>query len=40
MKALEAGFANLAKHIENMRIFNVPVVVGINRFLSDTDAEL
>ena len=40
VKALEAGFANLAKHIENMRIFNVPVVVGINRFLSDTDAEL
>ena len=38
--ALKKGFANLKKHIENMRLFDVPVVVGINRFTSDTDAEI
>ena len=40
LAALEKGFANLAKHIENMRKYDVPVLVGINRFLSDTDAEI
>lgn len=40
VEALKKGFANLAKHIENMRLFDVPVVVGINRFTSDTDAEI
>jgi formate--tetrahydrofolate ligase len=40
LTALEAGFANLAKHIENMRKFDVPVLVGINKFLTDTDAEI
>lgn len=40
MDALKAGFANLAKHIENMRKFDVPVFVAINRFLTDTDGEL
>lgn len=38
--ALEKGFANLAKHIENMRKFGVPVLVGINKFATDTDAEI
>ena len=38
--AMEKGFANLAKHIENMRQFNVPVLVGINKFATDTDAEI
>jgi formate--tetrahydrofolate ligase len=38
--ALEKGFANLARHVENVRKFNVPVVVAINRFTSDTDAEV
>lgn len=38
--ALKKGFANLAKHVENMRKFDVPVVVGINRFLTDQDAEI
>ena len=34
------GLANLARHIENVRLFGVPVVVTINRFPTDTDAEL
>ena len=40
VEALKKGFANLAKHIENMRLFEVPVVVGINKFISDTDEEI
>ena len=40
VEALKRGFANLAKHIENMRLFDVPVVVGINKFISDTDEEI
>lgn len=40
VKALEAGFANLAKHIENVKQFEVPLVVAINRFPTDTEAEL
>lgn len=38
--ALKKGFANLAKHIENMRQFDVPVFVGINKFITDTDEEI
>ncbi|EFJ51458.1 hypothetical protein VOLCADRAFT_79713 [Volvox carteri f. nagariensis] len=34
------GCCNLARHIENARKYGVPVVVAINRFASDTDAEL
>ena len=34
------GFNNLAKHIENLRKFNLPLVVAINRFPSDTPEEL
>jgi formate--tetrahydrofolate ligase len=37
--ALEKGFANLARHIENVRKFGVPVVVCVNRFSADTTAE-
>jgi methylenetetrahydrofolate dehydrogenase (NADP+)/methenyltetrahydrofolate cyclohydrolase/formyltetrahydrofolate synthetase/formate--tetrahydrofolate ligase len=37
---LEAGFANLAKHIEIARLFGVPVVVAINQFKYDTPAEV
>ncbi len=33
-------FANLGKHIENLRSFGLPVVVAINRFATDTDAEI
>lgn len=38
--ALREGSANLLRHIENLKKFGVPVVVGINRFISDTDAEV
>lgn len=38
--ALEAGAVNLARHVENMRKFGVPVIVGINHFHTDTDAEI
>lgn len=37
---LEAGCANLTKHIQNAKKFGVPVVVAINKFTSDTDAEM
>jgi formate--tetrahydrofolate ligase len=37
---LEKGFSNLKKHIENMRLFGVPCVVAINKFLYDTDKEV
>jgi formate--tetrahydrofolate ligase len=40
VEALEKGFANLEKHIENVRKYHVPVVVATNRFSSDTDAEI
>lgn len=39
-EAVEKGFDNLAKHIENMRTFGVPFVVAVNRFPSDTPAEI
>ncbi|MCL2512275.1 MAG: formate--tetrahydrofolate ligase [Oscillospiraceae bacterium] len=38
--ALKRGLCNLAAHIANMRAFGVPVVVAVNRFGSDSDAEL
>ena len=38
--ALEKGIVNLKAHVENMHKFGVPVVVAINRFGTDTDAEL
>jgi formate--tetrahydrofolate ligase len=37
---LEAGFANLHRHIDIVRSFQLPVVVAINRFPKDTDADL
>jgi formate--tetrahydrofolate ligase len=40
LSALEDGCCNLVRHIENVKAFGVPVVVGINRFTSDTDAEI
>ncbi len=39
-EALERGIVNLGVHIENMQKFGVPVVVAINRFHTDTDAEI
>ncbi len=38
--AVSMGCSNLEKQIENMRLFGVPVVVAINRFLTDTDKEI
>ena len=38
--ALEAGFANLQRHLANLRQFGVPAVVSVNRFTADTPAEL
>ncbi|WP_210238684.1 formate--tetrahydrofolate ligase [Cohaesibacter sp. CAU 1516] len=40
LEALKAGLKNLGRHIENVKQFGVPVVVGINHFASDTDAEI
>ncbi|ONF47169.1 formate--tetrahydrofolate ligase [Methylobacterium radiotolerans] len=37
--ALEKGFANLARHVTNLRGFGLPVVVGVNHFHADTEAE-
>lgn len=40
LEAVEKGFENLEKHIENMRLFGVPTVVAVNRFATDTDREM
>ena len=40
LDALKKGLPNLEAHIENMKQFGVPVVVALNRFVDDTDAEL
>lgn len=40
VEALKKGIVNLKTHIENMRKFNVPVVVAINRFHTDSEAEI
>ena len=40
LEALDKGFANLKKQVENMRKFGLPVLVGINRFINDTQAEI
>ena len=38
-QALKKGIVNLEKHIENLQKFGVPVVVTLNAFVSDTEAE-
>ena len=40
VEAVKAGLCNLAAHVENMKKYGVPVVVAINRFHTDTEAEL
>jgi formate--tetrahydrofolate ligase len=40
LKALEAGMANLQRHVENVRKFGVVPVISINRFSADSDAEI
>ena len=39
LDALKKGIVNLEKHIENLQKYNVPVVVTLNSFVTDTDAE-
>lgn len=39
LEALEKGIVNLEKHIENIQKYNVPVIVTLNSFVTDTDAE-
>ncbi|MBR4515700.1 MAG: formate--tetrahydrofolate ligase [Lachnospiraceae bacterium] len=40
LEALSKGIVNLEKHIENIQQYGVPIVVAINRFVSDSDKEL
>lgn len=40
VQAVRDGFANLKKHVENIRKYNVPAVVAINEFVADTEAEI
>ncbi len=40
VSAVEAGCANLGRHVENIKSFGVPAVVAINHFTTDTDAEV
>ncbi|NMA55277.1 MAG: formate--tetrahydrofolate ligase [Firmicutes bacterium] len=40
VEALETGFANLEKQVENIRSFGLPAVVAVNRFPTDTEAEI
>jgi formate--tetrahydrofolate ligase len=40
LTAVKSGCANLGRHIENLRLFGVPVVVAINHFTGDTEAEV
>ena len=40
LEALKKGIVNLEKHIENIKLFGVPVVVTLNNFISDTKAEI
>jgi formate--tetrahydrofolate ligase len=40
LPAIKRGMANLEKHVEDTRLFGVPLIVALNRFPSDTEAEL
>ena len=40
VEAVRAGFANLKRHVENIRKFGIPAVVAINEFITDTAAEI
>ncbi|MDN5278319.1 MAG: formate--tetrahydrofolate ligase [Clostridiales bacterium] len=40
LEAVKKGFENLTKHIENIQMFGVPAVVAVNKFHTDTDAEI
>ena len=40
VQAVRDGFANLKRHVENVRKFGLPAVVAINEFVADTEAEI
>lgn len=40
LEALDKGFANVAKQVENIRKFGLPAMVAVNRFVNDTEAEI
>jgi len=40
VEAVKRGFVNLEKHIENLKQYNVPIVVTLNTFVTDSDAEV
>ena len=40
VEAVQKGYVNLQRHIRNMKRYGVPVVVAVNKFATDTDAEL
>ena len=40
LQALKDGLGNLEKHVSNVLVFGVPVIVALNKFPSDTDAEI
>lgn len=40
IETLKKGMSNLEKHIENMQKYNIPLVVAINKFVTDTDEEI
>mgnify|MGYP000907822126 FL=1 len=40
VEALEKGFANLRRHVENVKKFGVPAIIAINRFADDTESEI
>ncbi len=40
LEALEKGICNLEKHINNLKLFGIPLVVAVNRFYTDTKAEI
>ncbi|MGT2934759.1 formate--tetrahydrofolate ligase [Streptococcus castoreus] len=40
IEAIQKGFANLKRHVENMRKYHIPVIVAINEFVADTEAEI
>lgn len=40
VEAVRSGFVNLERHVENIRKFGIPVVVAINEFVTDTEAEI
>lgn len=40
LEAVKKGFANLEKHIENTKIFGLPAVISLNKFITDSDEEI